>query len=159
MKGSLTATLLLILNGPALAQGSAPLRGDVAAFEACFIQLMLDNPDNPVLSVMGPIVCGERHIPMGQTCEVLDYLLFERRTACKPDDLAFWQAQVDTRAAAAIADGRAGVGDLHSSGLERCTELEAAGDDPLDCQIEINWRTSMEFIAAALVADLTEASE
>lgn len=136
------------------AQEPATLQGDVTAFEACFIQLLLDNPDNPMLDVMGPIVCGERHVPMGQTCDALGYMLFDRREACKRDDLVFWQGQVETRAADAIEDGRSGVGVLHLSGLERCNEEIAEGPERLDCEIEINWRTSMEFIAADLVAEL-----
>ena len=136
------------------AEEAAPLQGDVTGFEACFIQLLLDNPSNPMLEMMGPIVCGERHIPMGQTCDALDYMLFERRSACKPDDLVFWQAQVEARAAAAIEDGRAGVGALYVTGLEHCHEEIEDGLERLDCEIEINWRTSMEFMAADLVAEL-----
>ncbi len=150
---------LTSLPAAAFAQASDLPRGDITAFEACFIQLMLDNPDNPMVGMTGPILCGERNIPMGQSCDTLDYLLFDRRKVCKTDDLAFWQRQVDTRAAASVADGREGVGGLHESGLAHCAEVEAAGSDPTDCLIEIHWRTSMEFIAAGLVASLSEASQ
>ena len=141
------------------AEDAPDLQGDEIGFETCFIQLLIDNPVNPMLEVMGPIVCGERHIPMGQTCDALGYMLFDRREACKQDDLAFWQAQVETRASVAIEEGRTGVGTSYASGLERCTEEVADGPERLDCEIEVNWRTSMEFMAADLVAELVGESQ
>jgi len=142
-----------------VAQDPTPLRGDVTAFETCFIQLLLDNPDNFMTEMIGPAICGERHIPMGQTCDALGYMLFDRRSACKRDDLVFWQAQVDLRTAAAIADGRSGVGAMYTDGLERCDEVAGAGNDPLSCLIELHWRTALEFIAADLVSDLAGAKQ
>ena len=147
-------TGLTCLGSVGHAQEAAPLQGDVTAFETCFIQLLLDNQENPMLGVMGPILCGERNIPMGQTCDAMGYMLFDRREACKQDDLVFWQAQVEIRAAAAIVDGRGGVGITHDSGIAGCDEVSADGGDPLDCLIEINWRTTMEFMAVDLVAEL-----
>lgn len=136
------------------AEETADLNGDVIGFETCFIQMMIDNPDNPMLEFMGPVICGERHIPMQQSCNFLDYMLFEKRDACKHDDLAIWQAQVNNREAAAIADGRLGLGAMHQSGLDRCNEESEGGIARLDCEIEINWRSTMEFMAADLVAEL-----
>ncbi|HCP81513.1 MAG TPA: hypothetical protein DIT67_07920 [Octadecabacter sp.] len=141
------------------AEDANELDGDIVGFETCFIQMMIDNPGNPMLEVMGPIVCGERHIPMGQTCDALGYMLFDRREACKQDDLVFWQAQVETRASAAVEKGRTGVGTLYQSGLERCVEEIADEAERLDCEIEISWRTSMEFMAADLVAELVGEAE
>ena len=140
-------------------QGVTLLKGDVIAFEACFLQMMIDNPGNPMLEIIGPAICGERNIPMGQTCDALGYMLFESRAGCNADDLAYWQAQVEERANAAIADGRNGLGMMHDSGLERCDEVEAAGEDPIKCRIEINWSSSMQFIAADLVASLAEVDQ
>lgn len=152
---SALASALVVCATGVQAQDTDALQGDVNAFETCFIQLMIDNPDNPMLDVFGPIVCGERHVPMGQTCDAIGYVLFDRRAQCKADDLAFWQEQVSTRSAAMVAKGRIGTGSLYDSGLERCGEIEAEGDDPIDCLIEMNWREVMSFLAADLVADLT----
>ena len=134
-------------------------QGDITAFETCFIQMMIDNPDNPMVGVSGPVICGERTIPMGQTCDPLDYLLFERRAVCKPADLEFWQAQVAARETHALSDGREGIGVLHRQGLERCAADVPEGDDRRDCLIEIYWRTAMTFIAADLHSELMQASE
>lgn len=153
------AVALASLPITAQAQDAAIPAEDVTAFEACFIQMMIDNPDNPMLELIGPISCGERTISMGQTCDGLDYMLFDRRAVCKTGDLAFWQEQVAAQAEAALADGRGGLGLTHTSGLERCAELDAEGEDSTQCLIELNWRSSMEFIAAALVADLATQSE
>jgi hypothetical protein len=108
-----------------------------------------------MLDMIGPIVCGERHIPITQSCDALGYMLFDRRAVCKTDDLVFWQSQVTHRAEAAIAQGRNGTGGLYDDGLTLCDDVAAAGDDPIDCLIEIHWRTALEFVAADLVADLT----
>ncbi len=71
----------------------------------------------------------------------------------------FWQSQGPRRAEAAIARGRNGTGGLYGDGLTPCDDVAAAGDDPIDCLIEIHWRTALEFVAAALVADLTGAEQ
>ncbi|SMX32614.1 hypothetical protein [Octadecabacter ascidiaceicola] len=155
----LAFVVMAMFGSPTLAEDATIPQEDVTGFEACFIQLMIDNPDNAMLEVMGPIVCGERHVPMGQSCDALGYMLFDRREACKQDDLVFWQAQVETRAAAAVEEGRSGVGMLHLSGLQRCQEELDEGPERLDCKIEINWRTSMEFIAADLIAELVGDAE
>ena len=138
----------------AAADTPADIKGDVTAFEVCFLQLMVDNIDNPLAAISGPIICGERHVPMRQTCDLIGYMTLDSRTTCKADDLAFWQAQVATREALALADGRGGVGFLYDQGLERCEEVTAEGTDPTDCLIEINWRTTMEFLSADLLAGL-----
>ncbi len=130
------------------------LKGDVTGVETCFLQLMIDNPDNPTLDRVGPIICGERHIPLGQTCDAVGYLLFDTRSVCKVDDLAFWQDQVNTRQVAALSEGRAGASFAYDEGLVQCDALEVGGEDPLDCRIELNWRTTLEFVAADLVAEL-----
>ncbi|AKS46622.1 hypothetical protein SAMN05444287_1739 [Octadecabacter temperatus] len=155
----LALVVTTMFGSSAMAEDADIPQEDVTGFEACFIQLMIDNPDNAMLEVMGPIVCGERHVPMGQSCDALGYVLFDRRDACKQDDLVFWQTQVETRAAAAVDAGRAGVGMLHLSGLERCQDEIDDGPERLECEIEINWRTSMEFIAADLVAELVGDTE
>lgn len=149
-----TVWLGMWLAAGATAATPADLRGDVPGFEVCFLQLMVDNAGNPLAEVSGPFLCGERHIPLRQTCDLVGYLTLDSRNACKADDLVFWQAQVATRAALAIADGRSGVGVLHDEGLARCAQLAAGGTDPVDCLTEINWRTTMEFLAADLLADL-----
>lgn len=141
------------------AQSVALLKGDVLAFEACFIQLMIKKPDNSTLDMIGPIICGERHIPMGQSCDALGYMLFDRRAASHAEDLVFWQSHVSRRAEAAIAEGRNGTGGLYGDGLTLCEEVAAAGDDPVDCLIKIHWRTVLEFVAADLVADLARAEQ
>jgi hypothetical protein len=158
LRGVATAVALICLASASHAQ-AASLKGDITAFEACFIQLMIENPDNPMLDMIGPIVCGERHIPMTQSCDALGYMLFDRRAVCKSDDLVFWQSQVTHRAEAAIATGRNGTGGLYDDGLTLCDDVAAAGDDPIDCLIEIHWRTALEFVAADLVADLTGAEQ
>lgn len=136
----------------ALAQGPVDLAGDIPAFEVCFLQLLVDNIDNPLAAIGGPLICGERHVPMRQSCEFVRYLTLDSRTACKADDLAFWQAQVAAREALAMADGRSGAGFLYDQGMTRCEEVAAEGTDPVDCLIEIHWRTTMEFLAAELLA-------
>jgi hypothetical protein len=159
LRGVATAVALSCLATTGHAQAASPLKGDITAFEACFIQLMIENPDNPMLDMIGPIVCGERFIPMTQSCDALGYMLFDRRAVCKSDDLVFWQSQVTHRAEAAIAKGRNGTGGLYDDGLTLCDDVAAAGDDPIDCLIEIHWRTALEFVAADLVADLTGAEQ
>lgn len=141
---------------PALAQSAAQVQGDVTAFEVCFLNLMIDNTDNPIAGLAGPVICGERHVPMRQSCSFVEYIPLESRTDCKARDLAFWREQVAVREAVAQAEGRSGVGDLHRSGLIRCDSLEAEGRDATDCRIEINWRTTMEFLASDLMVGLEE---
>lgn len=148
------ALALGLWSGAALAQTPAELDGDVTGFEVCFLQLMVDNIDNPLAALGGPLICGERHVPMRQTCNLIGYMTLDSHTACKADDLAFWQAQVTAREALAIADGRGGAGFLYDQGLKRCDEVAAEGNDPIDCLIEIHWRTTMEFLAADLLAGL-----
>jgi hypothetical protein len=150
---------LTCLGSTVHAQSIAFLKGDTNAFEVCFVQLMIENPDNSTLDLIGPILCGERHIPMGQTCDAMGYMLFDRRPVCHAEDLVFWQTQVTRRADAAIAEGRTGTGGLYGEGLTLCEEVAAAGDDPVNCLIEIHWRTALEFVAADLVADLTGADQ
>jgi hypothetical protein len=157
--GVATAVALTCLASAGHAQAASPLKGDITAFQACFIQLMIENPDNPMLDMIGPIVCGERHIPMTQSCDALGYMLLDRRAACKSEDLVFWQSQVARRAEATIAKGRNGAGGLYEDGLTLCDDVAAEGNDPIDCLIEIHWRTALEFVAADLVADLTGAEQ
>ena len=138
------ALMLALLPGVAVAEP----KGDLAAFDACVLGILEANADNFMAPVMAPITCGDRHVPVRQSCTVVDYMLLERRPDCEARDLAFWQAEVARLEAEALADGRGGVSSLLAIGLERCAAETAEGPEREACLRETYWREAMGFQSA-----------
>lgn len=126
----------------------AEITGAPAEFDACVLEMLADNADNFTAPMVAPVICGEAYYPIRQSCTVVEYMLFDKRSACAAQDLAFWQAEVAARTAAALADGREGTGSMHDSGLARCADEIEAGPERVTCETEVYWRTTMYFLSA-----------
>ena len=149
--GIAAAAVLTLAPQPA----SAEFEGDITAYTDCVIMLLTEHADNFMAPMIVPIICGERHIPIRQSCGFAGYLLPDERERCWTEDLALWQAEVATRDEAALSEVREVVGSLHSAGLERCLEEYGDGPDRVSCETKTYWGTTMYF----LLADAQEEAE
>ncbi|MEJ6392289.1 hypothetical protein V8J82_03425 [Gymnodinialimonas sp. 2305UL16-5] len=146
----------------ALALGSAALaepEGDRAAFDACVTEIWAEEQGNLLAEVAIPAICGADSFEMRQSCGFFGYLPPSGVEACLTEDKALWLAALEQEEATALADGRAGRGAMYDQGLARCTESET-NMARLECEVEVVWRTVMEFYAASIFfADVEEAAE
>ncbi len=138
---------------------AAEINGDHAAFASCIVELLQQNEDNFMAPMVLPIICGERHVPVRQSCAWPEYLPLDSRAVCMTQDHAFWRDQMSRLEADALADGRGGSGGLYDAGLERCDFDHEDADDRMNCETELFWRTSMEFMSAQAQVDLAESVE
>lgn len=142
-RGALRILMVLCALWPVAAV--ADLRGDLVAFDACVVEMVEEPADTFVADVIGPIICGELHVPMRQSCTVVEYMLLASRQDCEAADLAFWQAEVDRLEAEALADGRGGVGTLLAIGLAQCEIETVEGPEREACLSGVYWREALAF--------------
>lgn len=126
----------------------ADTRGDLTAFDACVLQFLAANADNVMASMVAPIDCGVRHIPMRQSCTMVEYMVLDKRLNCETADLVFWQGEVARLEAEALADGRSGQSTLLAIGVDRCAETAADPKERETCLTTTYWREAMGFQSA-----------
>ena len=127
----------LVVAGPVLAEPSAE---DWAGFEACVAESYAAQSDNPMAAMGVPILCGDRHIPIPQTCSMIARMTSPK--ACHEKDHAFWKAAFE----AVLPEGGMEAippASMFASGMKRCAEQAEEGIARVACETELYWREVM----------------
>ncbi|MCG7624854.1 hypothetical protein [Epibacterium sp. Ofav1-8] len=126
--------MMLLLSGPALA---APDAAALTEFETCVAETFVSEQNNPFAGLGVPVICGERHIPIEQSCSLLKRLASP--VDCLDADHAYWKAEFEAILTTEGVEELAGPS-LFRSGRKRCAELSEEGVALRSCETEVYWR-------------------
>ncbi|PRZ48433.1 hypothetical protein [Tritonibacter scottomollicae] len=126
--------MMLLLSGPALA---APDTVALTEFETCVAETFVSEQNNPFAKLGVPVICGERHIPIEQSCSLLKRLASP--VDCLDADHAYWKGEFEAILTTEGVEEPAEPS-LFRSGIERCAGTSEEGFALRGCEAEVYWR-------------------